>query len=60
MNLYTAELSNGGRRFFIVATSMDEAVKSIEKPTEKVRFCELVATTEYRDDMAQLKIVEEA
>lgn len=45
-----------GRRRYVVASTMEDAVK-MAKDVEKPRTCELVATTEYYDDLAQLTLL---
>ena len=52
MKLYLIEMMSGNRRY-VVAKSMEEAVRAVEKP----RFCEVVADTQYWDNMAQLTIL---
>ena len=54
MKLYLIEMMSGNRQY-VVANSMEEAVKSAEKPFH----CELVADTQYWDNLPQLKILSE-
>ena len=52
MKLYLIKMMSGNVRY-VVARTMEEAVKAVEKP----RFCELVADTQYWEDMPQLTIL---
>lgn len=55
MNLYLIT-NMSGRRRYVVAQTMEDAVK-MTKDVEKPRTCELMATTEYYDDLAQLTML---
>ena len=50
--LYLIEMISGNRQY-VVANSMEDAVMSAEKPFR----CELVADTQYWDNIPQLKIL---